>query len=54
MEQQSLLGAEIPSVVSLLKRVPGTIGSPRNCSINSSNPSALHGAMMWNTDNKNH
>ena len=29
-------------------------GGPRNRSINSLTPSALHYVMLWNTDNKNH
>ena len=34
--------------------IPGTIDNPWNCSINSLTPNALCGAMMQNTDNKNH
>ena len=54
MEQQSLPGAVVHSVVSLLRQVPGTVGNPWNWSVNSLNPSALHDVMMWKTDNKNH
>lgn len=45
---------ELSYISSLLRQVNGTVDNPRNCSIHSLTPSALHDVTVWNTGNQRH